>query len=91
MLVLLRIIGSIILASLHLLIALLLLAQDQLFLSVEQSLSGLTLAGHHKLRGEVASCLVGSATFCTDHRLALNYAIAKSLFMSFHYAHCRCL
>ena len=76
---------------LHLLVALLLLVQDQLLLSVQQSLSGLTLARHHQLGCEVTCGLVGSSTFGPSHGLTINYALAKRLFMGFNGTHSWCL
>lgn len=75
-------------ARVHLLVAFLLLAQYQLLLSVEQALSGLALAGHHELWGEVTCRLVGSTAFRPDHGLALYDALAQRLFVCFNSTHC---
>ena len=43
---------------------------------MKQALSGLALAGHHQLWGEVAGrCLVGGSTFCSDHGLTIDNAL----------------
>ena len=57
---------------------------------MQQALSGLTLTGHHQLWSEVAGLsLVGCSTFCSNHGLAIDNALAKCLFVSFDSTHCR--
>ena len=77
----------------HLLVALLLLAEDELLLRVQQALSGLALARHHQLGCEMPSRrLVGGSTFRSDEGLAIDNALPKCLFgVSFDSAHSGCL
>lgn len=75
----------------HFFVALLLLAQDELLLSVQKSLSGLALTGHHQLWSEMACGLIGGAAFCPNHGLAIDNALAKGLFVCLYSAHRWCL
>ncbi len=74
-------------AWLHLFIALLLLAQDKLFLSIKKTLSGFRLTGHHELWGEMPSTLMMALFW--SHHLTL-YAWGALLFVTFNTRYCWC-
>ena len=65
-----------------LLVALLLRAKDEFLLSIEKSLSGLTLTGHHELGSEVASGAMGA--HFSANCLSLN-ALGYLVFLMLHY------